>query len=125
MARSVRAADETQIILPLKPEDASAAQDITTGFRHLGPGALLFLRHIDEINWSVEGGASGFYLRNSPESLGPNVQRITVIGKEDDRPEVDQNWLVFYREVFSTEGHKVGRVEIAFSLVAVKDAPSR
>lgn len=125
MARSVRAADETQIILPLKPEDASAAQDITAGFRHLGPGALLFLRHIDEINWSVAGGASGFYLRNTPESLGPNVQRITVIGKEDDRPEVDQNWLVFRRDVFSAEGHKVGRVEIAFSLVAVKDAPGR
>ena len=125
MARSTREADETQIILPLKPEDVSAAQDIMAGFRHLGPGALLFLRHIDEINWSVEGGASGFYLRNSPESLGPNVQRITVIGKEDDRPEVDQNWLVFYRDVFSTEGHKVGRVEIAFSLVAVKDAPGR
>lgn len=125
LVRSARAADETQIVLPLKPEDANAAQDITTGFRHLGPGALLFLRHIDEINWSVEGGAFGFYLRNSPESLGPNVQRITVIGKEDDRPEVDQNWLVFYRDVFSTEGHKVGRVEIAFSLVAVKDAPGR
>lgn len=125
LARSARATDETQIILPLKPEDASAAQDITAGFRHLGPGALLFLRHIDEINWSVEGGASGFYLRNTPESLGPNVQRITVIGKEDDRPEVDQNWLVFYRDVFSAEGHKVGRVEIAFSLVAVKDAPGR
>lgn len=104
MARSARAADETQIILPLKPEDASAAQDITAGFRHLGPGALLFLRHIDEINWSVAGGASGFYLRNTPESLGPNVQRITVIGKEDDRPEVDQNWLVFHRDVFSAEG---------------------
>jgi len=125
LARSARATDETQIILPLKPEDASAAQDITAGFRHLGPGALLFLRHIDEINWSVEGGASGFYLRNTPESLGPNVQRITVIGKEDDRPEVDQNWLVFHRDVFSAEGHKVGRVEIAFSLVTVKDSPGR
>lgn len=125
LARSQRSADETQIILPLKPEDASAEQDITAGFRHIGPGALLFLRHIDEINWSVEGGASGFYLRNIPESLGSNVQRITVIGKEDDRPEVDQNWLVFHREVFSAEGHKVGRVEIAFSLVAVKDVPGR
>ena len=51
LPRSARAADETQIILPLKPEDASAASDITAGFRHLGPGALLFLRHIDEINW--------------------------------------------------------------------------
>lgn len=125
MGRSVRAADETQIILLLKPEDASAARDITAGFRHLGPDALMFLRHIDEISWSVEGGASGFYLRNSPESLGPNVQRITVIGKEDDRPEVDQNWLVFHRDVFSVEEQKVGRVEIAFSLVAVKEPPGR
>ena len=123
--RSARAADETQIILPLKAEDTSAAHDITAGFRHLGPGALLFLRHIDEINWNVEGGASGFYLRNNPETLGPNVHSITVIGKEDDRPEVDQNWLVFHRDVFSAERQKVGRVEIAFSLVAVKDAPGR
>jgi hypothetical protein len=125
LPRSARAADETQIILPLKPGDASAASDITAGFRHLGPGALLFLRHIDEINWSVEGGASGFYLRNTPETLGPNVQRVTVIGQESGQPEVDQNWLVFHRDVFSAEGKKVGRVEIAFSLVAVKDAPGR
>ncbi len=125
IAGSARAAEETQIILPLKPEDASAAEDITAGFRHLGPGALLFLRHIDEINWSVEGGASGFYVRNSPEKLGPNVQRITVIGKEDDQSEVDQNWLVFHRDVFSADRHKVGRVEIAFSLVAVKDDHDR
>lgn len=125
LPRSPRAPDETQIILPLKPEDASAASDITAGFRHLGPGALLFLRHIDEINWSVEGGASGFYLRNTPETLGPNVQRVTVIGQESGQPEVDQNWLVFRRDVFSAEGKKVGRVEIAFSVVAVKDAPGR
>ena len=44
--RSAREADETQIILPLKSEDVTASQDITLGFRHLGPCALLFLRHI-------------------------------------------------------------------------------
>ncbi|MEB2545778.1 sacsin N-terminal ATP-binding-like domain-containing protein [Burkholderia cenocepacia] len=71
LERSARAANETQIILPLKPGDTSAAQDITAGFRHLGPGALLFLRHIDEINWSVEGGASGFYLRTPPKRSDP------------------------------------------------------
>ncbi|MEM5276426.1 DUF3883 domain-containing protein [Cupriavidus taiwanensis] len=123
--RTVREADETQIILPLKPDDTTAPQDITAGFRNLGPGALLFLRHIDEINWSVEGGASGFYLRNDPETLGPNVQHVTVIGKESDEAEVDQNWLVFHRAVFSAEKQMVGRVEIAFSLVAVKDSPGR
>lgn len=123
LERSARAADETKIILPLKAEDTNAAQDIIAGFRHLGPNALLFLRHIDEINWNVEGGVSGFYLRNIPEALGPNVQRISVVGKEDDRPEVDQNWLVFHRDVFSSGQQKVGRVEIAFSLVpAGKDA---
>lgn len=125
IASSARAADETQIILPLRAGDTSAAQDITAGFRHLGPGALLFLRHIDEINWSVDGGASGFYLRNSPEKLGSNVHRITVIGNEDDCPDVDQNWLVFHRDVFSAEQQAVGRVEIAFSLNAVKEEPGR
>jgi len=125
MARSARAADETQIVLPLKPEDAGATQDITAGFRHLGPGALLFLRNIEEIDWSVEGGASGFYMRNAPQPLGPNVHRVTVIGQETGKAEVDQNWLVFHRDVFSAEGQKIGRVEIAFSLVAVKDIPDR
>ncbi|MBP5953412.1 sacsin N-terminal ATP-binding-like domain-containing protein [Pseudomonas sp. P42] len=123
--RTVRKRDETQIILPLKTDDATATQEITAGLRHLGSGALLFLRNIDEINWSVEGGPSGFYLRNSPESLGLNVQRITVIGQESGQPEVDQNWLVFHRDVFSTEQQRVGRVEIAFSLVAEKDVPGR
>ncbi|MHA7627404.1 sacsin N-terminal ATP-binding-like domain-containing protein [Corallococcus sp. M7] len=126
--RTVRAADETQIILPLKSEDGTAWQEITAGFQHLGPGALLFLRHIDEINWSVQGGASGVYLRSDPDALGSNVQRITVIGQESDKPDVDQNWLVFHRDVFSTTAttrEKVGRVEVAFSLVAIKDSPGR
>lgn len=120
-----RKAGETQIVLPLKSGDDTAQQEITAGFRHLGPGALLFLRHIEEINWSVEGGASGFYLRNSPETFGDNVLGITVIGQEDGKAEVDQNWLVFHREVLSDTQEKVGRVEIAFSIVAVKDAPGR
>lgn len=123
--RTPRKADETQIVLPLKSNDNTAQQEITAGFQHLGPGALLFLRHIEEINWSVEGGASGFYLRNSPETFGDTVQRITVIGQESGKAEVDQNWLVFHRDVFSDTQEPVGRVEVAFSLVAVKDAPGR
>lgn len=120
---AAREASETQIILPLKPEDAAAAlQDIITGFRHIGPSALLFLRRIEEISWSVEGGASGFYLRNTPVVLGPHIQRITVIGQETGHEEVDQNWLVFHRDV-SIEQKKIGRIEIAFSLVAFKDVP--
>jgi hypothetical protein len=123
--RTAREVDETQIVLPLKAEDTTVPQEITAGFRHLGPGALLFLRHINEINWSIDGGASGFYLRNSPETLDSNVKRITVIGQESGQAEIDQNWLVFHRDVFSAKQQKIGRVELAFSLVAVKDTPDR
>ncbi|SFO05067.1 protein of unknown function [Nitrosospira briensis] len=124
--RRQRAPDETVIILPLKSEDETAQQEIAEGFKRLGPSALLFLRHIDEINWSVDGGAAGVYLRSSPDLLGPRVQRITVIGQESGgEEEVDQNWSVFYRDVFSADQEKVGRVELAFSLQPIKDAPGR
>lgn len=123
--RSERKAGETQIVLPLKSDDDTAQKEIATGFRHLGPGALLFLRHIEEINWSVEGGASGIYLRNIIKEFGENVRIITVIGKEDGRAEVDQSWLVFHRDVFSDLQERVGRVEVAFSLIGVKDEPGR
>jgi hypothetical protein len=120
-----RNAGETQIILPLKLGDSGAEQEIANGFQHLGPGALLFLRHIDEINWSIEGGASGVYMRSAPEPLASNVQRIKLIGQETGRPEVDQNWLVFNRDVTSNAGESVGSVEIAFSLTPSKEEPSR
>lgn len=123
--RPQRKAGETQIVLPLKSDDDTAQQEITSGFRHLGPGALLFLRHIEEINWSVEGGASGLYLRNVTKEFGENVRLITVIGQETGKAEVDQNWLVFHREVFTEARENVGRVEIAFSLLAIKEAPGR
>src|SRR5690606_21524511 len=76
---SARAPDETQVHLPLTPRVARPARDIPAGSRPLGPGALLSLRHLDETNWSVEGGASAFYLRNTIETLGPKVHLITVI----------------------------------------------
>jgi hypothetical protein len=48
-----------------------------------------------------------------------------VIGQEDGRPEVDQSWLVSHRDVFSIEGQKIGRVEVAFSLDTTKEAPNQ
>jgi hypothetical protein len=118
-----RQPDETLIVLPLKDGDATAQDEIVDGLKRLGPNALLFLRHIEEINWNVRAGVSGAYLRSSPDPLDENVHKITVIGQESDQPEVDQNWLVFHRDVFSPEGDKVGRVEVAFALQPVKDQP--
>lgn len=120
-----RAPQETLIVLPLKSEDETAQQEITIGLRQLGPSALLFLRHIDEINWSVQGGPSGIYLRSEPDQLAPNVQRITVIGQESGQPDVDQSWLIFHKDVIPNEGDGNGRVEIAFSIHSVKDSTCR
>lgn len=123
--RSTREPGETHIILPLRPDDPSAEQEIEQGFQRLGAGALLFLQHIDEINWSVAGGASGLYLRGAPVPLGPNVQRITLIGQDGDQTEVDQHWLVFHSEVATENADKVGRVEVAFSLARHPEVSER
>lgn len=120
-APKARQPDETLIILPLKEDDHTAEQEIIDGFKRLGPSALLFLRQIEEIKWSVRQGDSGFYQRSTPEWLGPNVRRITVIGQETGGSEVDQTWLVFHRDVFSDDQERVGKVEVAFMLEPNKD----
>jgi len=119
--RSAREPGETQIILPLKAGDMTAEREIARGFQHLGAGALLFLRHIDEINWSIAGGASGLYMRGAPVLLGSTVHRLTLVGQVSEETEVDQNWLVFHRDVTTAAMDKVGRVEIAFSLTRPKE----
>jgi hypothetical protein len=123
--RNTRSDDETTIVLPLRKDDSKAATEISDGLKQLGASALLFLRHIEEITWNVPGGSSGIYLRSKPVTLGSNAQRITVIGQESGKLELDQYWLVFHREVSIDGGSKTGRVEIAFSIVPVKDSPGR
>lgn len=120
-----RQPDETLIALPLRQGDDQAMEELVEGFKRLGPTSLLFLRNIEEISWAAQTRASGVYLRSTPESLGPNVNRIKLIGQEADEGEVDQTWLVFHRDVFSPEGEKVGRVEIAFALEPDADEPGR
>lgn len=117
--------DETSIVLPFRKNDEEAISEISNGLIQLGAGALLFLRNIEEITWSTPSGSSGIYLRSKPMSLGSNVQRITVIGQESGKLELDQNWLVFHREVSNDGGSKCGRVEIAFSIAPNKDTPDQ
>lgn len=117
--------NETRIVLPLKQDDHTAHHEIACGFKRLGPSALLFLRHIEEINWAVEEGMFGTYMRSSPENLDTNVQRVTLIGQVGDLGEVDQQWLVFHREVYSDKGKNVGRVEVAFSVEAGENTPNQ
>jgi hypothetical protein len=112
-----RHADETVFVLPLPSEDAGAHSEIAEGLRRLGARTLLFLRHIEEIAWSVEGGPSGLYVRGKPEQIGESARRIVLLGEEDGKPDVEETWLLFTRDAKTLDGTVVGRIEIAFSLI--------
>lgn len=53
--------DETVFLLPLR--DSSSVPEIERGLQDLGPRVLLFLRHIDAIEWTGSDGAKGTYVR--------------------------------------------------------------
>ncbi len=106
--------DKTVIQLPFKPEDESGYEEISEGLRNLGSRTLLFLRHIEEIAWNVEGGGSGCYLRES-KPVDDNVRKVTVIGQADGDDDAVEEWLIFSREVCH-DTTPAGRVEIAFEI---------
>jgi hypothetical protein len=108
-------AEETVILLPLKSGEESGHCEIADGLENIGASALLFLREIDEICWSVEGGCEGRYLREE-QDIDENVRLIKVIGQEQDEARISEEWLVFSRPVRTEDGHKAGNVEIGFSI---------
>ncbi len=113
-------ADETVFVLPLRKSDEGARTEIAEGLRRLGSRTLLFLRHIDEIDWSVDGGPSGLYVRGKPEEIDEDVYRIILLGEEQGKPEVEETWLLFSRVAKTLDGVIAGRVEIAFSIAHEK-----
>jgi hypothetical protein len=107
---------ETVVLIPLKASAETDHREIAAGLERLGALSLLFLRKIDEIKWSVEGGRSGLYLRESKE-IDAGVRCVTVIGQDRCGTEVDEAWLVFSHPVTADDGRHAGHVEIAFSVV--------
>lgn len=105
--------DQTLVLLPLRHGNNQA--EIEEGLRQLGAGSLLFLRSIEEIEWSIEDGPSGLYLRSQPDWLSDSVRLITVVGQTEGSPDVEETWLIFSRAIATPEGEDAGYVEVAFS----------
>ena len=119
--------DETLFVLPFA-DDAETRQQafiqirtrqeafiqIRKGLENLDLRPLLFLRHVSEINWTVEGQAKGFYLHESrDEGCG---RRVTLISEGPKQQEVNEEWLVFQRPVEEIANRQPSTVEIAFRL---------
>ena len=106
--------DETVFLFPFKSDHhGSWFEEIAQGLTGVGSKALLFLRQIKEVRWSVEDGRSGLYLRES-QCIDDSVRRVTVIGQVAGETDVDEQWLIFSQQVTSN-GSPAGHVEIAFS----------
>lgn len=106
--------EETRFIFPLRQDRPNAFNELKTAFRKLGCRSLLFLRHIEEVIWEVEGKVEGRYLRQrSPDESG-SFCTISVVGQAGNHEELEaEDFIVFERNVYSN-GNDSGAVEIAF-----------
>ena len=117
-----RATDQTEFVLPLRTGDAGLRALVSDSLSKLGARTLLFLRQIEEIEWSVSGGASGLYLKGKADDAGDGTRRVTLVGQLDGEPVVDETWLVFSREARREGGTLAGFIEIAFLLREDKES---
>jgi hypothetical protein len=117
--------EETRIILPfdsdaipgvrrfreLVPAETAKA-DISDALKKLNIRTLLFLRHIEEIRWTLVDGTEGAYLRESrPEPNRTSLRHVDVT--DGVRTE---SWLVFEQKTNVTDDGKDNEciVEVAF-----------
>ncbi len=110
-----RAAEQTVFVLPLRSQDADVFPLIADALSKLGARTLLFLRQIEEIAWSVSGGANGLYRKQS-EDVREGSRRVTLIGARGGEPPAEETWLIFSREAKTEAGAVAGFIEIAFLL---------
>jgi hypothetical protein len=114
---------ETVFVLPFRKDDATAFDEISLGLQQLGARTLLFLREIEEIEWSVEGAGSGLYLREKPIRVGNFGRKILLVGQQDGKDPIDETWLIFSREVKTDAGNIAGHVEVAWLHNGSADSP--
>ena len=112
--------EETQIIIPFDKdlgEGESAKDAVLEGLQDMATRTLLFLREIEEIAWSVDGGPAKRH-RSIPSKMSShhalNVRQVRLVGPGDDLAGGEQ-WIVFSRPVEKDE-KPAGFVEIAFLL---------
>lgn len=107
--------DETAFIFPFNHKDVSSEEafvDISKRLSELGSRTLLFLSNIDEINWNVEGGESGTYIREV-KSKGEHSRRVYILSEVGTKKDVEEDWLIFSQPI--TDNPRL-KVEVAFKI---------
>ncbi len=106
----------TLFILPFDRTDvpaSTACAEIAKRLANLNGRTMLFLRHIQDIEWSTPDRQSGCYVRQeTPYGAG---RRVSVIGETKDR-EDEETWLVFEAPIANDRSPVPLRIEAAFNL---------
>ena len=121
VAEKQTAKGETLFVLPFNHAEQTSSEShriIAERLRELGLRTLLFLRHLDGVDWEIEGGGFGRYLRES-KKVAEGVEHITLVGEERGKPTMEEHWLVFSRAV-SGESGASELVKIAYQLQQTK-----
>ena len=109
---------ETLFIFPfdhhsVTPEEAF--EKIYHRFSDLGLQTLIFLTHIDQIVWEVNGSKEGLYMRDTQQIKPKRSRRVYLVGEKDGDSD-EEDWLIFEKEVFRPDGLSVTKVEVAYRL---------
>ncbi|PIO90805.1 MAG: hypothetical protein COS82_02430 [Zetaproteobacteria bacterium CG06_land_8_20_14_3_00_59_53] len=92
---------------------ADAVREIGDAIRTLGIRTLLFLRHIEEIKWTLPDGTAGQFVRNSEQIANRDgLRKVEVLDQND----LFEEWRIFARDAVvqdAGQSHQV-TVEIAF-----------
>ena len=97
----------------------SSHNEIARRLKDLGIRTLLFLQHLQSVEYCIDGDLSGLYCRKIVEEYpGGFAREVSLVGRVDKDYEAKENWLVFTRGISALVPQEVANlsVEIAFLL---------
>jgi hypothetical protein len=110
---------ETMFRLPFDHPDVppeEAFKEIDKRLHNLGLRTLLFLRHMEQISWSIQDTGEGKYTRKSGSTRTTRLVHVSsIVHGQNERKE---GWLVYERPL----AQKPLSVEVAYQLKLAEDA---
>jgi len=117
---------QTLFYIPFDHDEVAAQQahtEIAAKLGKLGHRTLLFLQHIESVDWSVSDGPGGSYSRRAT-SFG-DYREVELFGQNENGEDIPkQRWLIFSRPVNSPKGDSAGQVEVAFKVIGERSRRS-
>lgn len=110
--------NETLFVFPFDHAEVFPEQafvEIAKRLHDIGARTLLFLNHIEEIVWRLDGEESGNYIRDI--ETRKSHKKVYVISKVGEQNVIGEEWLVFERPLkLNVSATTKLKVEVAFKI---------